>query len=327
MPWCPNCKAEYIDGITICKDCGTELVNDEEKENPIIVFSETDKEKFAEKFVQFLQYSDIDQVSYEFDEEKEKWVVLIPETSRKKVQKLYNAFYTVESEKSLTDIKLTNNEEAQAEETEEEWYSDEKELEESVDSEDDGSENAYYDSDPVDFSDDSLFDKEELQEIIKNKNKKPTKSATYVKKEDHYNDLHSSGITFLSVSVVGIIILILNALGIIHITSGLLTYIVMGGLFLVFIFIGISTLSNASKVKSQIADENRLTEEINEYLSQNVTSELLDSLSKEETNEEIQFFHKLENMKAMVKEKFGDLDETYLDFIVEEYYNSNFENE
>jgi len=29
MPVCPNCEYEYVEGITICPDCGTRLVNDE----------------------------------------------------------------------------------------------------------------------------------------------------------------------------------------------------------------------------------------------------------------------------------------------------------
>ena len=29
MPVCPNCEYEYVEGITICPDCGTRLVADE----------------------------------------------------------------------------------------------------------------------------------------------------------------------------------------------------------------------------------------------------------------------------------------------------------
>ena len=28
MPWCPKCETEYRDGITVCADCGSVLVED-----------------------------------------------------------------------------------------------------------------------------------------------------------------------------------------------------------------------------------------------------------------------------------------------------------
>ncbi len=30
MPWCPKCKSEYREGVTICAECGSVLVNDEQ---------------------------------------------------------------------------------------------------------------------------------------------------------------------------------------------------------------------------------------------------------------------------------------------------------
>ncbi len=28
MPWCPNCREEYIEGLTDCSECGAELVDE-----------------------------------------------------------------------------------------------------------------------------------------------------------------------------------------------------------------------------------------------------------------------------------------------------------
>ena len=35
--WCPKCRTEYQDGVTVCSDCGTELVEGTEEEFDIAV--------------------------------------------------------------------------------------------------------------------------------------------------------------------------------------------------------------------------------------------------------------------------------------------------
>ena len=29
MPWCPKCKTEYREGIEVCADCGSQLVEED----------------------------------------------------------------------------------------------------------------------------------------------------------------------------------------------------------------------------------------------------------------------------------------------------------
>lgn len=50
MPWCPKCKNEYVEGIKVCADCGTELVDSleiVETEEAIEEENLTDDEKSA----------------------------------------------------------------------------------------------------------------------------------------------------------------------------------------------------------------------------------------------------------------------------------------
>lgn len=37
---CPNCEAEYIVGVKICSDCGTELISKEEFEKSLIKYKD-----------------------------------------------------------------------------------------------------------------------------------------------------------------------------------------------------------------------------------------------------------------------------------------------
>ena len=35
MPWCPKCETEYREGITVCADCGSDLVDDLSAKYPL----------------------------------------------------------------------------------------------------------------------------------------------------------------------------------------------------------------------------------------------------------------------------------------------------
>lgn len=326
MPWCPNCKEEYVEGMTVCNDCGADLVDELPAEREFITFLVTDKEKFAQKFVEFLHYSKVDDVTYEYEEDTQQWAVMIKKEQIKKVKKLYDAFYSVELDQELTKNEGESSSEYEVSgakgEVQKTFYSETEEIAE--DEEDTiNDDNGEFTEDP--FENDSMFDKEELKEIVEASKKKPTKSSAYVKKEEQYRDLKSTAGTFIVVSVLGIAVLILNGTGVIHIFYGILPNVVMGALFLVFLLIGFQTIISAIKVEKEIDQENSVTEAINNWLTQNVTLEILDNLTSSADSEEVRFFCKLDKMKGMITEQFGELDDSYLDRLVEEFYNSHFE--
>ena len=57
--WCPKCKTEYRDGITVCADCGTPLVEGSAEDFDRIDLSTFKEEKTAAKFLEYLEYSGI----------------------------------------------------------------------------------------------------------------------------------------------------------------------------------------------------------------------------------------------------------------------------
>lgn len=361
MPWCPNCKAEYANDEAICADCNISLVDEMPKDSTMASFLETEKELQAKKFVKFLKYSNIEEAIYEYDKAKELFVVYVKNESMKQVKKLYKAFYSVESEQLLFAVDGKINNRTSLDEllaTDSSSHSDNRIFKDSIAIDDEDTsmdilkdtsvdeasfDESYTVESPEDESPEgqspegqslnsedyydkeynSMFDKDEIKDIYNNRNKKIEKPATYVKKEDQYKDLMSSAVTFLIVSIIGVIVLILNIVGVLDIFYGLIPFIVMGALFLAFFLIGISSLRKAKVTKGQIGEENRVTTMINEWLRANVTVEQLDELTTKAATDGERFYQKIGIMKEMVNNHFGELDDSYLEHILEEYYNNN----
>ena len=58
MAWCPKCKNEYREGITVCPDCGEKLVSEEELTDfTSVLFGEQDE---MEKLKDFLTYNGVE---------------------------------------------------------------------------------------------------------------------------------------------------------------------------------------------------------------------------------------------------------------------------
>lgn len=317
MPWCPNCNAEYQDGYTECSDCGVALVeNLEEEAVELVPFLQAEDKKIAEKLASYFKYSNLpSEVSY--SEEHEVYIVSVPPKMEKEARKLYQAFYFVERE-NIANKNYKNND---ADDSEEEADPDAVELE-SIDSDTPDpmvetlvDEYVPEHADQDQSEDDYDTTEEEEEDVDK---------GAYVFKEDRYKDLAGTVGIFLFFGVAGLVFVVLNMAGILSLLNGWIPNTVMGAMFIGFLYVALSTKQRANKIREEIAVENKLTEEINRWMKDNVTKEYLESIYNEDLSEELNYIKMTDTIKEQLTKEFGNQNLSYLDRLVEEYYNNNF---
>lgn len=94
MAWCPNCKNEYVEGITICADCGAQLVEslEENKEQSEWILTNESGMDFeeSEDISEYVNSSGEEEV-YE-DEEKHTWTSLYRNSAQKAEENKTSAY-------------------------------------------------------------------------------------------------------------------------------------------------------------------------------------------------------------------------------------------
>lgn len=332
MPWCPKCKNEYRDGFTTCVDCGTELVKELDETNDyeeVIIIENSD---IAEKFVQFLSYSEIE-AYFEASKENDGFAIYSHAADVKKAKKCFNAFYTVEienlSQKDSTDkdaVEIEEDDIIQDENTDEEIHDENIEA--------DRMENA--------LQEDELNDKEESESLFHGQSRNVSsnkvldpddevnkimfgESTAYVKKSEQSKELKSTAATFLVFGFVGLVFTILNIVGVITFFQGPVAFVVMTLMFVGFIYVGFNSISRAKAVAKDALEEEDLTEKINNWLEANITQQVIDDMQDSSLSQEVNFMKTMEKIKEMVTTELGEIDDAYLDTVVEEYYNEHFE--
>ena len=85
MPWCPKCKNEYKEGVTICNDCGQALLLEEEGENKALTFGSKEE---MEELAGFLEYSKIEGTKISYDEIEEVYEIFVPKKESAQASKL-----------------------------------------------------------------------------------------------------------------------------------------------------------------------------------------------------------------------------------------------
>ena len=220
--YCPNCKTEYEPEITVCPDCGADLVPElpDEELSEVLRFK---SELVAEKFNEYLHYSNIES-SMEYHEDCDRYVIMAKESAMEDVQKAFYAFITVETSKE--DV-----------------------LEDLLD--------------------------EDIVSDMRTGRFRPYEELEYTSASFKAKDTYSSGVTFLAVGIIGLIVAVLAVTNIIPFFLETPFIILMGALFIAMIVYGIHILTHMGEMKEAVNKEEQLLKDIAEWQKENLTEEVL----------------------------------------------------
>lgn len=174
-------------------------------------------------------------------------------------------------------------------------------------------------------------------ETEKDDSKKAAGYTIYQNNAAKAEDNKSSAFTLLLVGGVGIVVIILCMTGVISLslstTSKYMVYGVMGALFILFLVMGVVSLRSSKVFALKAQKEDSLTEEITNWCLTDLKADMIDRMildedgDAEEISEEMKYFKRIEKMKELINEKFLNLDEAYLEHILDDIYSGIFDRE
>ena len=136
----------------------------------------------------------------------------------------------------------------------------------------------------------------------------------YINEQERYNDVKSTGYSFTIISVIGFILLILmwtNTLPInIDITNKIMTSVVMGILFTIFLIIGIKSFLSLKKIQESADNQEKTNSNIITWFFDNIDA-AFDTASEEN------YFETYNTISEILTSQFPTLREEELDYITE----------
>lgn len=172
-----------------------------------------------------------------------------------------------------------------------------------------------------------MEDDTEMDEDTDGRSLLHTSSKSYVKKADQYKDMVFSGISFLIFGILGAVYLTLCKMEVIPISYNLFVFIGISAMFAIFIIIGITSLVKAGKIKTQIPDEEKKTEEIMNWLSENIQKDSIDKWKDTTVSDVENDLLITERIANELFKQYPDLDSSYLEMIADEYFDNTLSDE
>ncbi len=312
MPWCPKCKTEYREGITVCADCKTELVAEYkdallQDATEMLVKVDAEHQMFVKKLHDFLEYSQIPSVVLN---EGDMIGVYVSPGNYNQAKKCFKAFYSVETElitlQQAAETAFMKGEEF-------DYFGDDENDEDNENGVSDGSE--------------SNFAYETVKQLKETTSDSETsKDEKYISAATKYDDYHSSGVTFTVLGVLGVGFALLNFMDVIDLFGNGFSCFVLFVIFGIFLVLGIFSFTKADQLKESAENEKKIVAEANEWMEQNFTKDMLVSFDESSSNDtirpkEILYMDCLDKLVERLLEAFPSLHDSLAEQLVEDFCN------
>ena len=309
--WCPKCKIEYREGITVCADCGTELV---EKLENLVDVCEIKGEAAVDEMLDFLHYSGMEDIKKEWVEETESFRLMVDKKEVQRAEKLVHGYLLgKEQEKETRKEQFPEDDETDASE---------EMLPESDSSEIENTEVGQNITVSSHGEDSSLFDdevEEETMELLYSKEQKE-----FVKRSEKYNDVKFSGYTLIIFGILGGVYLTLTQLKIIPLSYDLVVFCILGVLFAGFLVAGVLSLIKAGKIKKEIPAEEEKMKEIKQWMEENVTEEKMSDWRDEGVSQMENDLIVSAKLRRYLMDNFPEADKAMMEKLADEFYENKF---
>ena len=158
----------------------------------------------------------------------------------------------------------------------------------------------------------------------------PRMAEAYVNNAEKAEDHRTSAFTLLFVGLAGLVLVVLFFFGVIRISmsqfSRFMITGIMGVMFLLFFIMGIVSLKSFHKYRERANEENSRTDEIRKWCRENLFPEQIDRvLASEDMPEELKYFERASYIRKEINGKFVNLNDAYVESIVEEIYSELYE--
>lgn len=294
---CPKCRNEYRDGITVCADCGCQLVSEKEiVDRTVLIFGD---EEAMRQLKEYLEYSGLKDMEIVYDEKEAVYDLLINVKDKQRASKLAAVFLQQEQVRQAQEAVRMQEEQArrEAEMPQPQWF--------------------------------GMGTEEQKTQVGRHAQPVRRSPGGYQNKSERAAENRSSAWTLLLVGSVGLIFLILVLAGVLPLQfRGVNRYLVggiMGVLFVIFIVMGFVSLKNSKQYAREADSENSLKSTMEKWCRENLDGTRVDATLKLDTvPEEEWYFRRVALLKAVLNRQFVNLDQEFLDHFVDDMYDTIF---